>query len=118
MNDKNTEIAAKFRIKTMITQDGQNGNQPLSTYDVELWIHCDYKDEIMRLLHFDSDDTMMAVVPRLIASSRYMDDARRNVGNQIWWVSRSLPLMKVIPVKPVFLIMRSHVNKMVIIIEN
>lgn len=81
--NKNTEIAAKFRIKTMMTQDGQNGDPSMSTYDVDLWIHCDFKDEIMGLLHFDNDDTMMAVVPRLIASSRYMDDARHNVGNQI-----------------------------------
>jgi hypothetical protein len=83
MNSKSTEIAAKFCIKAMMTQDGQNGDQSMSTYDVDLWIHCDFRDEIMGLLHFDNDDTMMAVVPRLIASSKYMADARRNVGNQI-----------------------------------
>lgn len=83
MNSKSTEIAAKFCIKAMMTQDGQNGNQSASTYDIDLWIHRDYEYEIKRLLHFDNDDTMMAVVPRLIASSRYMVDARRNVGKYI-----------------------------------
>lgn len=83
MNDKNNGIAAKFRIKSMMTQDGQNGNPPMSAYDIDLWIHRDYKDEIIRLLHFDSDETMMAVVPKLIAASKYMAEARRNVGNQI-----------------------------------
>lgn len=83
MNSKSTEIAAKFCIKSMITQDGQNGNQPVSTYDVDLWIRRDFSDAIMRLLYFDNDDTMMAVVPRLIASSKYMAAARCNVGKYI-----------------------------------
>ena len=83
MDSKSTEIAAKFCIKSMITQDGQNGNQPVSTYDVDLWIHRDFKDEIMQLLNFDSDETMMTVVPRLIEASKYMVDARRNIGKYI-----------------------------------
>lgn len=83
MDRKNTEIVAVFRINSMMTQDGQNGDPSVSAGAAELLIRQEYKDEIKELLKLDSDKSMQAVVPALILASKFMVDPRHNVGNEI-----------------------------------